>query len=88
MQANLNRAQPDRQFDTGPELEHHLQVVHEPHRELPVQVWLGEMLVAQLPDREALRELNRRYVLQRLRHRVLMALQPGSTTPGPLHQAD
>lgn len=88
MQANQNNAQRAWKFDSGSVMDHHLQVVHEPHRELPVQVWLGEMLVAQLPDREALRELNRRYVLQRLRHRVLMALQPGSTTPGPLHQAD
>ena len=88
MQANLNHAQPDWQFDAGPELEHHLQIVHEPHRELPVQVWMGEMLVAQLPDREALSELNRRYVLQRLRHRVLMELQPGSAKLAPLRQAD
>ena len=88
MQAHLNNAQPDLQSDLGPVVEHHLQVVHEPHRELPVQVWMGAILVAQLPDRDALKDLNRRYVLQRLRHRVLMETQSGSAKTGPARQVD
>ena len=89
MQANLNHdTQPDWQLDSGPAGEHHLQVVHEPHRELPVQVWIGEILVAQLPNREALRDLNRRYVLQRLRARMLTEMQPGSATSARSRQVD
>lgn len=53
----------------------HLEVVCEPHKQLPVEVWLGSILLAQLPSRESLGELNRHYVLQRLRHRLLMEMQ-------------
>ena len=53
----------------------HLEVVCEPHKKLPVEVWMGSILLAQLPSRESLGELNRHYVLQRLRHRLLWEMQ-------------
>jgi hypothetical protein len=52
-------------------------VVREPHRQLPVLVWMRGMLLAELPSEEHLRHLNRELVLQRLRHRVLAALAQG-----------
>lgn len=56
---------------------HHIEVVHEPHRQLPVQVWMRGVLLAELPSEEYLVRLNREHVLQRLRHRVLAALSQG-----------
>lgn len=48
-----------------------LEVVQQPHKPLPVQVWLGQHLVAELPDQETLLALRRGHVLQRLRLRLL-----------------
>ncbi len=56
---------------------HQIEVVREPHRQLPVLVWMRGMLLAELPSEEHLRHLNRELVLQRLRHRVLAALAQG-----------
>jgi hypothetical protein len=67
-------AQPndeDQFADLGP----HLVVACEPHKPLPVLVWLGPVLIAQLPSRESLTELNRHHVLQRLRLRLLAELR-------------
>lgn len=61
----------------------HLQVVCEPHRDLPVMVWMGSTLLAQLPSREALRDLDRHHVLQRLRHRLLMERQTSLEAGSP-----
>ena len=56
---------------------HQIEVVREPHRQLPVQVWMRGVLLAELPSEEHLQSLNREHVLQRLRHRVLAALAQG-----------
>lgn len=54
--------------------DHHLVIVCEPHKALPVMVWLGPVLVAQLPSRDVLSVLLEEHVLQRLRHRMLPLL--------------
>ena len=65
----------DRDRDRDPHRNLDLAVVCLPHKQLPVEVWLGSILLAQLPSRESLGDLNRHYVLQRLRHRLLLEMQ-------------
>lgn len=55
-----------------------IQVVNEPHRALPFQVYAGPHLVAQCPDPETLEEARRLNVFARLRARLL-AGQAGQT---------
>ena len=64
----------------------HLEVVCEPHKKLPVEVWMGSILLAQLPSRESLGELNRHYVLQRLRHRHAAGTAPRRSGRGHHHR--
>jgi hypothetical protein len=67
-------AQPNDE-DQFADREPHLVVACEPHKPLPVLVWLGPVLIAQLPSRESLTELNKHQVLQRLRYRMLAQLR-------------
>lgn len=51
-----------------------LEIVQQPHKPLPIQVWLGVHLLAELPDQETLLALRRSFVLQRLRARMLQRI--------------